>query len=255
AVCYLSCGVPHEFSADEKESVARAFDRADFVYVRDEQSRAKLMRAGVAREIRVAPDLIVTLGDYFPRDEQAQRGRDILSRWDVDTERPVLCFQCKPHPGFVAEEIVEQLKLFRQRSGTEVVLLPLGYCHRDELFLTEVARKSEGTLKLVGVRSIYEMLAVIAASSVFVGTSMHGNITAFSYGLPHLYGPLAVDKAEGFLSGAGLPDELKLRAWWELNEKIDFATGLGPDFFNARAREAKASVYRVVEELVKKLPG
>jgi hypothetical protein len=250
AVCYLSCGVPHEFSAAEREGVARAFDKADFIYLRDEQSRAKLMRAGVAREVRVAPDLIVTLGDYFPREAEARRGRAIMSRCGAEAGRPVLCFQCKPHPEFSAREIVGQLQHYRRRTGNEVVLLPLGYCHGDHVFLAELAKESGGALRYAGVRSVYDMIAVIAASSMFVGTSLHGNITAFSYGLPHLYGPLAVDKAGGFLSVANLPAALKLRSWSELNDGTDAAAGLGPAFFAGRAREAKASVYRAVEELL-----
>ncbi|MBV9927207.1 MAG: polysaccharide pyruvyl transferase family protein [Acidobacteria bacterium] len=254
-VCYLSCGVPHEFSTAERERVADTFDKADFIYLRDEQSRAKLLRAGVHAPIRVAPDLIVTLEDFFPRETEARRGRDILSRCGVDVTRPVLCFQCKPHTGFSPEEVVGQLALYRERTGAEVALLPLGYCHGDQLFLSEVAKKAEGAFKLVGVGSVYDMLAVIAAGSIFVGTSMHGNITALSYGLPHLYGPLAVDKAEGFLSGADLPDALKLRSWSELNDRIDFAFELGPDFFAGRARAAKEKVYRAVDELLAVVPN
>ncbi len=254
AVRYLSCGVPHEFSAAERERVARTFDKADFIYLRDEQSREKLMRAGVSREVRVAPDLIVTLGDYFPHEAEARKGRAILSRWGVDAERPVLCFQCKPHPGFSADRISGQLEQYRRRTGAEVVLLPLGYCHRDHVFLTELAKKSGGAFKYVRVYTVYDMLAVIAASGMFVGTSLHGNITAFSYGIPHLFGPLAVDKAQGFLDSANLPHALKLRSWSELNDKMDFAAGLGPAFFAGRAREAKASVYEVVDELLGGLP-
>lgn len=249
-VCYLSCGVPHEFSPAESGRVASTFDKANYIYLRDEQSSAKLMRAGVGRTIRVAPDLIVTLSDCFPHETELRRGRAILSRYGVDVGRPVLCFQSKPHTGFSPEEVVRQLTLYRQRTGAEVALLPLGYCHRDHHFLSEVAKRAGGAFKFVGVRSVFDMMAVIAAGSVFVGTSMHGNITAFSYGLPHLYGPLGVDKAEGFLSSADLPGTLKLRSWSELNDKIDFATELGPDFFAGRARSAKGRVYRVVDELL-----
>jgi hypothetical protein len=48
---------------------------------------------------------------------------------------------------------------------------------------------------------------------------------------------------------ANLPAELKLRSWRELNDKIDFALSLGPQFFAERAREAKALVQREVDQL------
>src|SRR5215216_3067565 len=60
-ISYLSCGVPHEFTSLERESVKKIFNQACFIYLRDEQSADKLRRAGVEREIHVAPDLAITL--------------------------------------------------------------------------------------------------------------------------------------------------------------------------------------------------
>ena len=98
--------------------------------------------------------------------------------------------------------------------------------------------------------SVFDALSVIAASGMFVGTSMYGNVTAFSFGIPHLHGPLPVDKTEGFLRSANLPPSLKLGSWAELGDGMELAAGLGPDFFAARAREAKSKVLRVVAELL-----
>jgi len=248
-VCYLSCGVPHEFTAAERDTVSRTFNKADFIYLRDEQSREKLRRAGVTREMRVAPDLIVTLGDYFDHAAEAEKGRAILSQRGVDGARPVLCFQSNPYSKFPDDEIIKELKHYRQRTGSEVVLLPLGYCHGDHIFLKRLAKKSGGDFKYIGVHSIYDIISVIAACSIFVGTSLHGNITAFSFGIPHLYAPLLVDKAEGFLRVVNLPPELKMHSWSETNDKIEMALRLGGAFFSERAREAKLKVYRVVDEM------
>jgi hypothetical protein len=94
------------------------------------------------------------------------------------------------------------------------------------------------------------MLAIIAASDVFVGTSLHGNITAFSFGIPHVFGPLPVSKAEGFLKITNLPVELKMRSWKELNDKIDRAVMLGGDFFLTKASDAKARTYELFDEMI-----
>ncbi len=249
-VYYLSCGVPYDFAPSERNGVERTVERARFVYLRDEQSAEKLRRAGVRRELCVAPDLAVILSDQFEHANEARRGREILSRFGVDTTRPVLCFQSLPHPDFSEEEIVRQLRHYRERTRSEVVLLPVGYCHGDHEFLQRLSKRSGGALKYAGVSSIFDMISIIAASDVFVGTSLHGNITAFSFGVPHLFGPLHVDKAEGFLSVVNLPLELKLRSWSELNDKIELTTGLGRAFFSGRAREAKSRAYTVVDQLL-----
>ena len=250
SVSYLSCGVPHEFAPSEQEAIKRAFDAARFIYVRDAESAEKLRRAGVSRDICVAPDVTVTLSDHFARADVAHRGRELLSRFGIAPDRPVICFQSQPYPGFDEDEILDQL---RQRTGYEVILLPLGYCHGDHEFLQSIARRSRGEIKYAGVSSVFDMMAVIVASDLFVGTSLHGNITAFSFGIPHVLGPLPVSKTDALLNVVNLPAELRLRSWAEMNGVVDRAITLGPDTFAAKARDEKARVYRAVDELLSRL--
>jgi polysaccharide pyruvyl transferase WcaK-like protein len=162
----------------------------------------------------------------------------------------VLCFQSQPYPGFTEGDILRELRRYKERRNIEVVALPLGYCHGDHEFLQSLAKQSDGIVKYAGVHSIFDMLSIIAASDVFVGTSLHGNVTAFSFGIPHVFGPLPVAKAESFLKVAKLPLELKMRSWTQLNDKIDEAVMLGRDFFLTKASEAKARTYQVVDEMI-----
>jgi len=246
---YVSCGVPHDFAASEIDRVKRTLGNASFIGLRDEDSAEKLLRAGIDCEVRVAPDLTVTLSDQFDRNELACRGREILSRFEVQSDRPLLCFQSQPYPGFDPDEILRELKRYQERRATEVVALPLGYCHGDHEFLKGLAKRSDGAIKYADVSSVFDMLAIIAASDVFVGTSLHGNITAFSFGIPHVFGPLPVAKVDGFLRVANLPLELKMNSWSELNDKIDAAIALGPRFFAEKAYNAKQKVHRLVDDL------
>lgn len=252
-ICYLSCGVPHRFAPAEMRRVSRIIDKAQFIYLRDEQSREKLKEAGVSREMLVAPDLIVILSDYFDHAAERQKGQSILSQWGVDGSSSVLCFQGQPYAQSSEDEIIKQLLRYRQRTNTEIILLPLGYCHRDHIFLMHLAKKSGGAFKYIGVYSVYDMISVIAACSMFVGTSLHGNITAFSFGIPHLYGTMDVDKAEGFIRGVGLPTEFKMQAWSEMNDKLEMVAAMGRVFFSERAEKAKAKVYRAVDDLLEEL--
>ena len=249
-VSYISCGVPHDFTPLERDRVRCTLDRARSIYLRDEQSAEKLRRAGMRRELRVAPDLTVILSDQFDGDQLARRGRGILSVLGVDGDRPLLCFQCKPYPRFDEEKIVSQLMRYRERTAAQVVLLPTGYCHGDHEFLQSVSRQSGGALKYASVYSIFDVMGIIAASDLVVGTSLHANVTALSFGIPHLFGPLPVAKADGCLSVMNLPPELKLRSWNEINDRIDMVVELGRDFFSARALEAKAKVYQVIDEVL-----
>ncbi len=241
--------MPHDFGTDETDEIKRIFERARYIYLRDEESAERLRNVGVRRELNVAPDLTVTLSDQFEYEEQNRRGRELLGRFGVRPDKRVLCFQSQPYPGFFEDDILQQLKRYQERTGAEVVALPLGYCHGDHEFLQSLAKRSGGLIKYAGVYSVFDMLGIIAASDLFVGTSLHGNITAFSYGIPHVFGPLPVDKAAGFLNVVNLPVELKMRSWTEINDKIDFAIELGRDYFSKKATAAKAKTYETISEL------
>ena len=248
-VAYVSCGVPHEFALTEADDVKRALDGACRIWVRDEASAEKLERAGVSQTVHVAPDMCVMLSHRLRREDLAGRGERTLSRFGISVRRPLLCFQTQPYPGFSEDEILAQLNGYREKHQADVVLLPLGYCHGDHEFLRRLAVRSNGALKYVDTYSVFDMLSIISAADLFVGTSLHGNITAFSFGIPHLFGPLPVAKAEGFLNVTSLPAELKLRSWGELNDKIDLALTLGAQYFANKAKEAKAAVKREVDQL------
>jgi len=249
SVFFCSCGVPLGIPSCEQGSVRETLENAAYLSVRDRQSRDKLLAAGVTREVFAVPDLLMTLSDYFDRATERDRGRRILRSFGVDTGKRIVCFQCMPHAGEPMDEVVSQLSRYRERSSSEVALLPLGYCHGDDHYLKRLSRASGGSFRYIGVRSIFDMLSVLAASDLFVGTSMHGNITALSFGIPHLFGPIRVDKAEGFLDMVDLAPEFKLASWSELNDRIDMIAGLDQDYFFLRAARAKQETHADFDRL------
>jgi hypothetical protein len=249
SVVYCSCGVPFPFDEKIKNSVAATLKKSIFIYVRDHVSAKALQQAGVTREIHAAPDLIVALSDFFDAAAERDKGRRILQQHGVDLQRRVLCVQSYPQPPEANAALVSQLTTYQKRTGCEVVLLPLGWCHGDREYLQQVAQESRCAFKYVELNSIFDMMAALAACDVFMGTSLHGNITAFSFGIPHLFGPIQVAKREGFLEIANLPPDLKLDSWSEANQKLDVATGLGAGFFATRARAARRRVHEVFDLL------
>jgi hypothetical protein len=242
--------VPHEIPSRDVDRVRETLEHASFIGLRDEESADKLVAAGINCELRVAPDLTVILSDQFDRSVLSGRGQRILSRFGVSEDLPLLCLQAQPYPGFHESEILNEVRRYKERRNVEVVALPLGYCHGDHEFLQRLAKQANGIVKYADVYSIFDMLAIISASDVFVGTSLHGNITAFSFGIPHVFGPLPVSKAEGFLKITNLPVDLKMRSWKELNDKIDRAVTLGREFFLSKATEAKARTYELFDEMI-----
>ncbi|HZQ48369.1 MAG TPA: polysaccharide pyruvyl transferase family protein [Verrucomicrobiae bacterium] len=251
SVIYCSCGVPFAFDENLKSLIAGVFSKSIFIYVRDYPSKNALIQAGITGEIHTGPDLAVVLSDFFDAAQERAKGRRILGDRGVNPQGRILCFQCCPQSRKKNAEIVTQLKAYRRCAGCEVVLLPLGGCHGDREYLKQLARDSGGAFKYVELNSIFDIIAALAGCDVFLGTSLHGNVTAFSFGIPHLFGPIQVAKREGFLEMANLPPDLKLESWAEINQKLDLATTLGGDFFAARAIAAKRRVHEVFDLLLR----
>jgi len=253
SVAYCSCGVPFPFAEAVQSRVAGAFSRASFVYVRDRQSRDALVNAGVEREIHVGPDFIVVLSDFLDPATERNKGRSLLEQRGIDGRRRILCVQTHPLPDEQTVELVKQLRVYQNRTGAETILLPVGWCHGDSEYLSRVAQLAEGAFKYLEIASVFEIISVLAASSTVIATSLHCNVTAFSFGIPHLFAPTTVAKAAGFLDVANLSKDLKLNSWTEVNQKLDLAAGLNSDYFISRASAAKGRVNEVFDLLIQSL--
>ncbi len=250
SVVYCSCGGTSSFPTSAKEQAKTAFDKAKFIYVRDRTVQSRLLDCGVTKDIHTAPDLIVALSDFFDPKIESKKGHEILRRYGVDLKRRTLVFQSYPMDSIATAKIIEQLKLYSQRREAEIVLMPIGYCHQDHDYLRHLNNLSSGAFKYIPVKSIFEIISVIAAGNAFFGTSMHGNITAFSFGKPFIIGPTNRPKQAGFLNMAKLDPVLELKEWSQANDVLDLAESWEAEYFKHRLCEAKAKVYQVFAKLL-----
>jgi hypothetical protein len=161
-----------------------------------------------------------------------ERGRALLEpRGSGTNGRGRLCFQCGP--GFLRREevlVAKSLAKMAARRNLEVVLLPIGWCHGDLDALRLVQEASGGRFTLVeDIESPLEVGAVIEACDYFVGSSLHGNVTALSFGVPHLVvnNPLRAAKLEGYVRLAGL-EKFRITDWAALEETFDRLAELMP---------------------------
>ena len=221
SVAYFSAGVPFEFQREEWPHVREVFNAASFIYLRDAQSAEKLRRAGVTRDIEVAPDIAVLISDLFPKTALAEIAHDLLSGIGVSVDQPYLCIQLSEAATPALTSIASQLHVFAKRHNVPVVLLPLGFCHGDVAILSRLSEAYPHHFKLAHVKTIREMLAILSHAEAFAGVSMHGNICAFSYGVPHLFGALNVDKIGGAMVSMGVDENHRIGDWSELLQGLE----------------------------------
>lgn len=170
-----------------KKSLLDNLNEADFISVREHDSKKNLSIIGI-KNVKESPDSAFLMSELFPRTKLPQ-----LSTLDFKVFGPYVVFQIgKKYGKNNIEKVVEQLCRFMDNNPTyQVVLLPIGMAalHEDDIPLKKILlllkkQGYEDRLIFVEENTIFDTMRIIADSSLFVGTSLHGNVTALSYGVP-----------------------------------------------------------------------
>ncbi len=163
----------------------RFASRADYLSVRDTYSQEVLRSIGVPGAT-VVPDSALELRNMFTTDAPT----------NLDLPKPLAAIL---DSRFVAVHINERYKggdlasLARsldELSGileARVVLIAIGPCHGDDAFAEKVAAQMQSDPVVFGApKAVEDVAYVISRSCAYVGSSMHGFITAASFGVPGL---------------------------------------------------------------------
>lgn len=218
-------GVPFEFTQSQKELVEAVLRLSDLVVVRDEPSRAHL---GLDEaKCGVVPDTGFLVSQVFPKPSldgifEAVRERCALPPDYVAAHLSPATAQLSD-----AAEAAEELEALAERAELPIVLLPLGPVHGEVAFLNGVAAACRARFHVTPPLHPLETAALIARARAFVGTSLHGNITAFAYEVPATAvntRDLAKLKRFGELTGRPV-----LSAWSGLSRRTDTLQNLGDD--------------------------
>jgi hypothetical protein len=251
-VAYLSVGVVHDLDRVQAP-VRAALQRAAIIYARDTRSGALLRDCQLPCPVIVAPDMAVLVSRYFAAGA-ADRGREMLRLAGLGGGgggggRPVLVFQS--HPQKLAP-MVRALRHVRARLGWDIALLPIGHCLGDVATLRTIAASfsHDPGVRLVDPRTVQGIMDCIAAADAFCGSSMHGNITAFSFGVPHVIGMVSYAKLGAFMRQCGIPAEHRLTDWGELRAKIACVCREPPARRAARALAAMQAVDAALDQVM-----
>lgn len=216
-------GVPAPF-----DPAAAAFARwtgsvTDYASVRDFESRRLLEEAGVSPGMGVVPDTAVEISRLWTgaeisaayEDAFRHRGRGVPGRTAAFHVNARLAGE---DPGGVAGRIDR----ICARLGASPILLAIGPSHGDVETQKLVASKMASDPLLVEKPgSLREVAACVGRSEVYVGSSLHGMITACSFGRRCVLISAREDhKYGGFLDHLGL-SEWEARSWARAEERLD----------------------------------
>ena len=208
-VLFNAPGVPFSFTEKQFPIVRNLLQIVDYISVRDEKSRELLMETGFTGNIHVVPDTITLIEYAFPRDKlptAALQSKIPFQQWGK-----YVILQLNALEEHVAiEEYIKLIRHCHEKMNCKVVLMPIGYVHEDqEILQTLFGRISDDMDYVIMIDSKLaplEMVSLIANSNGFIGTSLHGSVIAYSYGVPSIaINPSSLTKVDGFYQFINIP--------------------------------------------------
>jgi polysaccharide pyruvyl transferase WcaK-like protein len=208
-VVWHGVGVPWAPAEEGAGRLRAALAGRRYVTVRDRHSAERLARAGVERPIEVVPDSALLIDRIMPV-------ASLLTRLDAlraqgaypPAGSPVLvvqgCDLMVPHVAPVAEAVARWRS---QRGEGNVVVIETGRCRGDGLFADALQQAVEPSRlwRLPEAVTVEDLAAAIAGGDLFVGSSLHGAITALVYGRPFVLLKMFDEaKLDGFGDVTGL---------------------------------------------------
>jgi hypothetical protein len=208
SVVWHSVGVPFDFDDETAIRVAEALKTKAYVSVRDDLSAERLYATGFDGDIHVVPDSGILMPRLFPDELLERRMRWLKSMgWYPAAGRPLVVQGSAwilDHAADVADAITSYLDRWGQRP---VVTVEIGPTHGDGAFAAEFKDRLDPSIRVFSVPGTVtqeDIVAAIAGAEVFAGLSLHGSITALSYGIPSVVLDLAnYTKLDGFARLAG----------------------------------------------------
>ncbi|ORM36079.1 polysaccharide pyruvyl transferase family protein [Williamsia sp. 1135] len=174
-------GVPRRPGPSVGKLMATLFNTADYASVRDERSAEFLSDAG-AKNVRIVPDTALNLQSVFgPLGELPPS--DFISKFAPGGY--VAVHVNDRYGGVDVVHLAAVLDRIGSSLGLPLVLVPIGLCHGDLNYAEKVATHTScRSIVLRNNASVREIAAVLARSSLYVGSSLHAYITSAAYGVP-----------------------------------------------------------------------
>jgi len=158
-----------------KKKVQKTFDQSLYMSIREEDSFKSISNIFSLPNLKLTPDSAVVMSDHY--------------RFESKSDKKYITFQVGHYKNGGDLDLInrELLKLHKE-TNYPVVFVPIGNCpgHDDILSLNWLNENAEYSCEICSPDSIENIMRTIAQSSLFLGTSLHGIITAMSFAVPYV---------------------------------------------------------------------
>ena len=155
----------------------------DYLSVRDRISKNNLEECQVISDVTVVPDTVFSISELISKEELEEQ----FTQMNLALEKnKYIVFQA--NQTYLQTEMqgcIDTLRKIKAEHQLEILVLPIGYALGDETFVAELLKECPGEFITMNSKlNPMQMLTVIANAAGYVGSSLHGCISASTYGVP-----------------------------------------------------------------------
>lgn len=185
-------------------SLLSKLNNSAYLSVRDIKVRDFLSKTNISQKPHLVPDSAHLMAKYFSKSDLLQESNQEIQDWIKELNGSYLVFQTAQQYIKSREElqmVIFQIQEIYNTLGLPTVLCPIGTApgHKDQVPLSEISEALRTPHLFIPTPSIVDIMAVISHSKIFLGTSLHGAITAMSFAVPNLTFTNRIQKLTAYL--------------------------------------------------------
>ena len=242
-VIWNCVGISKDFETlSEIESIQKACQGLKYISVRDAYSKIRLEKMAGVHNVNQVADMLWMFNRHFT-EEDLRKYREKLSEENEFLKKDYLVLQYGTSLDY--KKIAKIVNRIAKDYGLEVILLTINYCHQDQEIIEKIVKEFPEFKIIDRLLQPKEIMSVIAGAKYFLGTSLHGNVTAMSYGVKNL----CLDMYPSFVS--------KMDGLFDMLEKskcvINGANTLRHSFEKLVQIDEREQTLKKIEQIQKKL--
>jgi hypothetical protein len=224
--------------------------RADYLAVRDKTTVANLKENGVNAQL--FPDSAILMSEFYPVTFLEKQITNEVWSYVNKNKGSYVFFQINKKTTVGKEDlIVAELDKIQEKENVKICLCPIGKAlnHDDHLALESVKLKMKSAATYFDADNIWDIMYLIANSKCYIGTSLHGAITALSYAVPHV--GLKVEKLEAYLRTWGAKGNDFAVDFSEIHSQFLTATAIPKSVYEEKRDIQISEMKKAFEQMVK----
>lgn len=183
-------------NTSEKESIKQQLNNSKSLSVRDLRTLEALEKENI--KCKLIPDSAILMSKIYSKNKLEKL--ITLDKKNCNTKFIFLQVAVNKGPENL-KKFVNELSEIAKRKSLKVICCPIGLAsgHDDHIILKKMVNISDDWI-YIHPKNIFDIMFLISSAKLYIGTSLHGAITAFAYGIPIVPLNKKIKKLDSFVN-------------------------------------------------------